>query len=66
MSLDKRHTEKNILFDLLRAQALNPALAEFREFGDVVYQLIATMEPEDVELVEKRVAEYIQKYQPNN
>jgi len=61
MSLDTRHVEKNILFGLLKAQALNPVMAEIKEFNDVVFQLIATMEAEDVKLVEKQVDEYMKR-----
>jgi len=59
MSIDNRHTEKSILFDILRAQALNPSLAEIREFRDLAFQLIATMGPEDVELVKLQIVEYM-------
>jgi len=48
MELEMRHTEKSIPFQLFRA----------KETGDVdlvISQLIATMEPEDVELVKKQI-----------
>jgi len=61
MSLDVRHAEKTILFRLLRARCLNPIIAELDEINDVIHQLIATMEPVDVELVEKQVEDYMQR-----
>ena len=51
MSLETRHTEKNMLFMLLTAKTLV-------DIDKVIINLMATMEPEDVELVQKRVAEY--------
>jgi hypothetical protein len=50
MSVETRHTEKTILFALLTAETS-------ADVHKVITQLKATMEPEDVELVEKRVAE---------
>jgi hypothetical protein len=50
MGLETRHTEKNILFQLLTAETP-------RDIDTVVMNLMATMEPEDVELVQKRAAE---------
>ncbi|MCL2851777.1 MAG: hypothetical protein FWE20_01900 [Defluviitaleaceae bacterium] len=61
MSLEIRRTEKSIPFDLLRAQALNPSITEIKEINDVLFRLIATMEPEDVDIVEKQVAEYMKR-----
>ena len=60
MSLETRHTEKSILFSLLKAQKINPEIAKINEFNEIVFQLKATMEPEDVELVIKQVTEYLQ------
>ncbi|MCL2054856.1 MAG: hypothetical protein FWG90_10555 [Oscillospiraceae bacterium] len=51
MSLETRHTEKNILFMLLTAETS-------QDFDKLIKNLMAIMEPEDVELVQKRVAEY--------
>ena len=50
MSVETRHTEKNILYKLLRCE-------NFSDLEDVIANLIATMEPEDVELVKAQVAE---------
>jgi hypothetical protein len=50
VAIELRHTEKNILFKLLSCES----------FGDVevvILNLIATMEPEDVEQVKKQVTE---------
>ena len=57
MSLETRHTEKILLFNILKAQKRNPMLAEAKEIKDIVLMLEATMEPEDVQLVLKKVAE---------
>ena len=57
MALETRHTEKNILFSLLKAQKEEPLLAGSKEIKSIVLQLKATMEPEDVEIVLKRTAE---------
>ena len=50
MSIETRHTEKNILFKLLR-------IKDIEDLQEVIANLIATMEPEDVELVKKQVAD---------
>ena len=60
MSLETRHTEKNILFSLLKAQKINPTIAALNEINEIVFHLKATMEPEDIELVIKQVNEYLQ------
>ena len=52
MSLETRHTEKSILYKLLRCK-------ELKDFNDVINGLIATMEPEDVKLVKAQVAEIV-------
>ena len=54
MSVETRHTEKNILFQLLIARIKG-------DWETVTDNLMATMEPEDVELVQKRVAEWEKK-----
>ena len=56
MSVEIRHTEKNILFQLLRAKITG-------DWETVTDNLMATMEPEDVELVQKQVAEWEKKNQ---
>lgn len=61
MSSEVRHTEKRILFSLLRAQSLDPELVKSNEFNDVVFQLIAAMESDDVQAVEKLVSLYMQR-----
>jgi len=50
MSLETRHTEKSLLFQLLMAK-------EPKDIELVILHLMATMEPNDVELVQKRVKE---------
>jgi hypothetical protein len=55
MSVETRHTEKTILYSLLRAKTL-------ADYEDATNQLMATMEPEDVELVQKRIAEIELKF----
>ncbi|MCL2851713.1 MAG: hypothetical protein FWE20_01575 [Defluviitaleaceae bacterium] len=57
MSLETRHTEKNILFMLLEALKSDPKLAESKSFKKIISQLEATMEPEDVQLVLKKIAD---------
>lgn len=53
MSVETRHTEKTLLFNLL---LMSHGKLDLKM---TLSQLLATMEPEDVELVEKRVAEFI-------
>jgi len=48
--IETRHTEKNLLFTLLRAKDMN-------DIKMAIIQLEATMEPEDVELVKKKIYE---------
>ncbi len=50
MSIETRHTEKNILFKLLQ-------IKDIKELKHVIANLMATMEPEDVELVKKQLME---------
>jgi hypothetical protein len=51
MSLETRHTEKNLLFQLLKAKVT-------KDYETITENLIAIMEPEDVELVKKQVADW--------
>ena len=60
MALEARRVEKDILFDLLKAQKLNPVIAELNEIHEIIFKLKATMEPEDVELVVKQVNDFMQ------
>ena len=55
--LETRHTEKQLLFNLLKAVHREPMLKESRELDDTIKWLKATMEPEDVMLVCKQIAE---------
>ena len=57
MSLETRHTEKNILFMLLEAKKSDPKLEDSKSFKKIISQLEATMEPEDVQLVLKKIAD---------
>ena len=57
MSLETRHTEKNILFMLLEAKKSDPKLEESKSFKKIITQLEATMEPEDVQLVQKKISD---------
>ena len=50
MSVETRHTEKSILFSLL-------CVENIEDVKRVISHLIATMEPEDVELVKAQIAE---------
>ncbi len=54
MSLETRHKEKDILFALLR---LDQPLRNEKQIKEITARLIATMEPEDVELVKNQVKE---------
>jgi len=60
VALEARRVEKDILFDLLKAQKLNPVIAELNEIHEIIFKLKATMEPEDVELVVKQVNDFMQ------
>ena len=51
MSVETRHMEKNLLFQLLRARVTG-------DLDTAIDNLEATMEPEDVELVKKKIAEW--------
>ena len=57
MALETRHTEKQVLFNLLKAIKRDPNLEKSREIKDTVIALKAVMEAEDVAVVEKKVAE---------
>jgi hypothetical protein len=48
MSVETRHTEKNLLFSLLQ-------IKDMKDVKLAIARLIATMEPEDVELVKKQI-----------
>ncbi len=53
MSLETRHTEKNMLYNLLLAIKGNSTIEQ------VASNLMATMEPEDVKLVEKAIDDFL-------
>ena len=55
MALETRHTEKQVLFNLLKASHRDPELKKSREFNDVVISLMAVMEEEDIAVVEKKI-----------
>ena len=57
MALEAKHTEKLMLFTVLKAQKENPKLAAIKEIKDIILMLKAIMEPEDVELVLQQVAD---------
>ena len=57
VALETRHTEKQALFNVLKAIKRDPALAKSRELRDAVIAMKAVMEAEDVAVVEKKVAE---------
>ena len=57
MALETRHTEKQVLFNLLKAIKRDSNLEKSRELKDTVLALKAVMEQEDVAVVEKKVAE---------
>jgi len=50
MSVETRHTEKNILFWLLSVENMD-------DLKRVIANLMATMEPEDVQIVKEQIAE---------
>ena len=52
--MSERHFERKMLFQLLKAES-------FSDTEDVIFNLIATMDPKDVELVQKRIAELKEK-----
>ncbi|MCL2617002.1 MAG: hypothetical protein FWD96_05090 [Defluviitaleaceae bacterium] len=55
--IETRHNEKNMLFMLLEAQMNDKALTESKAMKKIVMQLEAQMEPEDVQLVHKKIAD---------
>ena len=57
MALETRHTQKQLLFNLLMALYREPELKKSREMGYVIISLKAVMEPEDVALVDKQMTE---------
>ena len=57
MALETRHTEKSLLFMLLELQKSSKELENSKKLKKVIAHLKATMEPEDVKLVQKEIAE---------
>ena len=57
MALETRHTQKQLLFNLLMALYREPDLKSSREIGYVIMSLRAVMEPEDVALVDNQIRE---------
>ena len=55
MALETRHTEKQILFNLLMALYREPQLKDSKEIGYIIKSLKAVMEPEDVALVQEQI-----------
>ena len=55
MALETRHTEKQMLFNLLMALYREPKLKESKEIGYVIMALKAVMEPEDIALVNEQI-----------
>jgi hypothetical protein len=55
MALETRHTEKQMLFNLLMAMYREPALKDSRELNFVIKSLKAVMEPEDVAVVLEQI-----------
>ncbi len=54
MSIETRHKERDFLFKLLR---LPEEVKRINEVGELISNLIATMEADDVEIVKKQVME---------
>jgi len=61
MALETRHTQKQLLFNLLKALHREPELGKSREFRDVIRSLKAVMEPEDIAMVNEQIAELDQE-----
>jgi len=61
MALETRHTEKQLLFNLLKALHREPELRKSREISDIVRALKAVMEPEDIALVHEQIKELDQE-----
>ena len=57
MALETRHTEKLLLFNLLKALHRDPELGKSREFSDVIVLLKAIMEAEDIAMVNEQLKE---------
>jgi len=55
MALETRHTQKQLLFNLLMALYREPELKGSREISYVIMSLKAVMEPEDVALVNDQI-----------
>ena len=56
MALETRHTQKQLLFNLLMALYREPELKNSRELTYVIMSLKAVMEPEDVAMVNEQMA----------
>ena len=61
MALETRHTQKQLLFNLLMALYRDPNLRNSREFAYVIKSLKAVMEAEDVAMVDKQIRELDQE-----
>jgi len=57
MALETRHTERMLLFSLLKALHRDPVLGNSREFNDIIFGLKAQMEAEDIALVNEQIKE---------
>ena len=58
MSVETRHTEKSMLFQLLKIRSGHG------DVNEVIAHITAVMEPMDVELVEKRFNEWMGSVSP--
>jgi len=54
-SMESRHSEKSYLYQLLKAQAFNGSIAE------LITNMKAIMEPEDIAHVERQIAELLEQ-----
>jgi len=61
VALETRHTQKQLLFNLLMALYRDPNLRNSREFAYVIKSLKAVMEAEDVAMVDKQIRELDQE-----
>jgi len=61
MALETRHTEKLMLFNLLKALHRDPELGKSREFNDIIFSIKAIMEAEDIALVHEQIAELVKQ-----
>ena len=57
MALEIRHTEKRLLFMLLKALHVEPELRKSQGMKEAVRSLRAVMEPEDIVLVNEQIDE---------